>query len=290
MADSIQVLPNTKQALITDFVQRELKAAVNLLGAVTDVSRFAVKGAKSIAFPKLTSFSITDRSFGSAGDATALTDSVDTLSLDVNAYVASLIDASDEIQSSVEYKMEAMARMASAHGRYVDEKIIAVLSGGYADYINAAASAADITKNNVVDLRAALVRNNARLDDLYLAVSPDQEAALLKIDDFVRADAYGNSNIPAGVIGRVFGFNVILNNQIPAQTVYAFASEGLAIGFQKAPSMSEQAANEYGADSVRIAMDQLFGVKALQTAQGVKLDGSTSVAAGKSGLIFSLNE
>ena len=47
--------------------------------------------------------------------------------------------------------------------------------------------------------------------------------------------------------------------------------------------MDEQPANEYGVGAVRVAMDQLFGVKAMQT-------GLKGAAAGKSPLIIGLND
>jgi hypothetical protein len=290
MSDAIQVLSNTKQELIASFVQRELISKSVLADKVLDVSRFCVKGAKSIAFPKLTSYTVVDRDFGSAGASTNLTDSSDILLLDVNAYVATLIDASDVIQSTIEFKMESLASMAKAHAKYVDSKVIATLSAGYADYINATASAANITEANIIDMRAALVKNEADMNSLYLAVSADQEASLLKISNFVKSDAYGVSNIANGVIGRVYGFNVVVSTQLAAKTAYAFSTEGIVLGFQKGPAVTEQMANEYGANSVRIAMDQLFGTKAVQTARGTKLDLSTSVASGKSAFIFTLNQ
>ena len=48
---------------------------------------------------------------------------------------------------------------------------------------------------------------------------------------------------------------------------------GLAIGFQAAPNMSSQPANEFGTTAVREAMDQLFGLVGLQL--GEKAVGAT---------------
>jgi len=261
------------------------------LGLCQDVSRFAVKGVKSISFPKLTSYTATERSFGSAGDATALTDSVDKLELNKSYYIASVIDGADELQSSIEWKTESLARKSSAIGRAIDGLVVATLSASYADYINTTASAADITEANIVDLHTALIRNEANPNGLYLAISPDSEGAMLKIANFIRSDAYGNPNgVQMGIVGKVFGFNVVVSTLLAAKRVYAFSDEAIAIGFQKSPSYTEQPDNTFGANGVRIAMDTLVGAKALHTAEGVKMDGSTSVASGKSGLVFTLNQ
>lgn len=289
MVDVAQTLDTTKADLVANFVQRELKAKVSLLQTVMDVSRFCTLNAKSISFPKMTSYSVTNRTVGSQGFASALTDSVDKLELSYNAFSAGIIDSSDLIQSSLEWKMEMLARQASAHGRYVDGSIISVMSGSHCDYINTLASAANITEANVITLRKGLVQNNAPTDQMYLAVSADQEAVFLGISNFIDASKYGEANIQTGVIGKIFGMKVIVNTQLPAKTVYAYASEGIAVGFQKAPAVAEQADVSYGTGGLKVAMDQLFGVKALETAAGKKLDGTTDVAAGKSALIFALN-
>jgi hypothetical protein len=292
MSDSIQISSGaTKADIITSFVQRELQAAVKLLGLCQDVSRFAVKGAKSISFPKLTSYTAVDRSFGSASEAAVLTDSVDKLELNHQYTVSSIIDSGDALQSSIEWKTEALSRKSSAIGRAIDGLVIATLSAAYCDYINTTASAAVITEDNIVDLHTYLIRNEANPNGLYLAIDPASEGSMLKIDNFIRTSDYGNSNgVQNGVIGKVFGFNVIVSNLLTANTVYAFSDEAVAVGFQKAPSYSEQPDNRYGSMGVRICMDTLVGAKALHTAEGKKKDGSTSVASGKSGLIFTLNQ
>lgn len=50
------VLTNTKQDLIAAEVLRELKENATLLPMVKDYSHLAIKGAKSISLPKLSSF------------------------------------------------------------------------------------------------------------------------------------------------------------------------------------------------------------------------------------------
>lgn len=262
----------TKQDLIAAIVQKELKFKAKLMGSVTDVSQFAVKGAKTISFPKLTSFTVIDRASAAAGDASVLTSSVDQLLLDKNAYVAWLIDESDAIQSTIDAQVEFARRAASAHGRYVDEQLIATLETVGV----ATTTAGDITRDIVLDMRESLLANDADPDMFQLVVGVDQEKAMLKIAEFTRADIYGSSNIPAGMIGRVYGVPVMVHNALAAQTYYMYEKSGIAIGFQMGPNMSDQPANEYGSQSRRFAMDQLFGVSGLQL--GEKGVGATESA------------
>jgi len=259
----------TKQDLIAALVQKELAAAANLLPYVTDVSRFAVKGAKSISFPMLSSFTPINRATGAAGDAAVLTSTVDKLDLDVNAYIAWIVDSSDEIQSTIEWQTELSMRAASAHGRYVDAQVIAELEAE-----GTAVTAGAISRDIILEMRENLLLANADKNALILVVGPESETDLLKVDEFTKADIYGQAVIPNGVIGRVYGVPVLVNNQLGATAFYMFDKAGIAVGFQKGASMSVQGANQYGSGAERHALDQLFGVKALQNSALIFKDGN----------------
>ncbi len=275
-------LSSTKQDLIAALVQRELQAESKLFRTITDVSAFAVKGSKTISFPKLTSFTPINRASGAAGDAAALTASVDTLPLDQRAYVAWIIDSMDEVQTTIQAQMEFAKRAASGHGRYVDNQVISQLETVAFQSVNGGVPA-DITQDNILDMRRDLLKENADLNRLTLAVGFDQERVMLDIPDFVRSDAYGSSNIPNGVIGRLYGVPVVLSNLIGSQQALMYEKSACAIGWQRGPAMDKQPANEYGVGSERHAMDQLFGTKGMQLGEG-------SAAAGKSPLAIKLRD
>lgn len=266
MADLItgntQLAP-TKQDLVAAMVQRELAFQAKLMRTVTDVSRFAVKGAKSISFPKLTSFTIVNRTSGAQGDSSVLTATNDKLDLDQNAYCAWVIDSFDLAQTTIEAELEFAQRAASAHGRYVDTRIIATLEAAGV----ATATPGNITRDIVLEMREGLLTRHADLAKLRLVIGPDQESEMLKISQFTEAQIYGNSNVPSGVIGSVYGVEVMLHTGVGASTYYMYEDSGLAVGFQKGPQMSEQGANEFGTGAKRVAMDQLFGTKGLQLGQ-----------------------
>ncbi len=253
-------LATTKNDLITSLVQRELKFAAKLLPTITDVSQYAVKGVRSISFPKLTSFTVVNRTSGVAGDASALTASVDKLDLNFNAYVAWLIDSFDDIQTSINAQAEFAMRAASAHGRYVDTQISTALlaAAGYP------AGAGDITKAKILDMREFLLSNDAIMSDIVLVIAVDQEKAMLEIDEFTKNDIFGRPTIYSGQIGQVYGVPIIVHNGLSAGAAVMYEKAGLVIGFQKSPAISDQSANEYGTAARRFAMDQLFGIKGMQ--------------------------
>jgi hypothetical protein len=270
-------LSATKNDLIISLVQRELKFKAKLLRTVSDFSSYVGKGMKSVKIPKLDSFTVVNRASGAQGDSSVLTSAVDTIDLNFNAYIAWIIDSYDEIQSSIDVQMENALRAAGAQARYIDTQLIAALeSVAYLDV-----GAAPITQSLILDAREALLNKEADPSKLTMLVGTDQEKAMLAISDFVRADAYGNSNIPSGQIGSVYGMPVIVHTGVAAGKAYWYEAGGVGIAFQKNPSMSSQLANQYGTGAQRVAMDQLFGVAGLRLAE-------LGALAGKSPLVVKM--
>lgn len=270
MADAIHggslELDATKQDLVAALVQKELKFMAKLLPSVTDVSSFAVKGAQSISFPKLGSFTVTNRAAGAQGDATVIASTADQLLLDKNAYIAYIVDPSEEIESVLNWELELARRAASAHARYVDEQIISELET--AGKVFDSATVGDITRDIVLEMRKELKKRNGDEGAFMLTISPDQEESMLKINEFTRHDYYGsNGNIPSGQIGTVYGVPVMVHNGLADDQYFMYDKSALAVGFQLRPNMSEQGANEYGSRARRVAIDQKFGVKGMQINQ-----------------------
>lgn len=272
----------TKQDLIAALVQRELAFKAKLVPVITDVSMFAVPGAKSISFPKLTGFTVVDRSEGSQGDASALTATVDTMNLDFNAYVAYIIDAMTKKQANINAELEFAKRAAAAHGRYVDSQIIAALLAGAAHFQNVGADV-DVTYANLVDMQYRYLNAEGLLEEGTWLVSVSQNKAILGLTEFKDTSAFGEMVIRDGFVKQILGMPVVIHSGLASKELYLVGKEGLAIGFQSAPAMDEQKANEYGVGASRVAVDQLFGLKALHT-------GEKGAAAGKSPLILGLND
>ncbi len=272
----------TKQDLIAALVQRELAFNAKLLQYFTDVSSFAIPGSKSISFPKLTSFTVINRTEGAQGDASALTATVDTLSLDFNAYVAYIIDATTKLQSNINAEMEYAKRAAAAHGRYVDSQIIVKIAAAAAHFQNVGADV-DVTYANLIDMQSRYLTADGLIEQGAWLVSVSQNKAMVGLAEFKDVSAFGEMVIRDGYVKQLLGMPVVIHNGLAAKQLFLCGKEALAIGFQKDPAMGEQPANEYGVGAVRTAVDQLFGIKALQT-------GEKGAAAGKSPLILGLND
>lgn len=285
MADQITgntEVGNTKQDLIASLVQRELKFRAKLPQQFTDVSIFAVEGSKSISFPKLTSFTVQDRSEGQAGDAQTLTSTLDQLDLNINAYVAWIVDAMTKKQANIDVELEFARRAASAHARYVDEKIIAVMRSGAYSFQNVGADS-DVSYANILDMFEKYMSNDGLQEEGAWYMSVAQHTNAMNLTELKQLDTFGEPVVRNGVIQQLMGMPVIIHNGLADKELFLAGKESIAYGFQSAPAMDEQKANEYGVGSMRVAVDQLFGVKALQT-------GEKSAAAGKSPLILGLND
>jgi len=273
-----QIAP-TKMDLIIAVAQRELKASAQLAGFFSDKSQFATKGNKSVSFPKLTSFTAADRASGVAGAEQVVTSSVDQLLLNKNKQVLWVIDPADEIQSTLNWELETVKLAASAHGRMFDRDLVDAAMVARTEV----SVSGLITRDLILEMVEYLSKNFARKDQIALFISPAQKTAMLKISEFTQAQIFGNSVIPSGTIGQVYGVPVIEAPILTDAEFFMADKDGLAYALQKAPAYDEQKAIEYGAGAMKRTLDQLYGVKALQIAAG-------TAAAGKSGLIIGYND
>ncbi len=261
-------LAATKQDLIAALVQKELKFQAKLMGTVSDVSAFAVKGAKSISFPLASSFTVENRASATAGSIQDLTFAKEQLDLNFRAYIGWTVDSVDEYQANVDVQAEYVKRASTAHARNLDEQVLSTLdaSSGYTQ-------AAGIDKTKILNARKWLLKNQANVADCTIVVNPDDEALLLAIPDFVQAYAYGAANIPTGVIGKLYGMNVMIHQKPTLAKSFIYDKAAIAFGLQKAPQYDEQKDIRYGTGSMLAAIDQLFGFKALQLGEGLDFAG-----------------
>lgn len=257
----------TRMELIVEMVQRELAAAAKVRPLILDVSEFAVKGNKSIEFPKLSSFTVTERTDGAAVDASALTYTTDMLELNINASVQWILEKKADIQSRLQLLSANIQRAASAHARAIDTKIIQAMFAGAGNTVvyNGAA-----IEDNILDIVKELDEANAPEDNRFVLFRPKQKKLLLGVDNFVQADKYG-SNVPlvSGELGMAYGLRFIMTNNSSAgfvdDVMLGFHKESTAVGFQLDPLFDEEKAIQYGAGAMRYALDQLYGVKVMQS-------------------------
>lgn len=268
----------TKADLKSALVQTELKASAKVMPFITDVSMFAKKGAKSISFPRAGSFTVENRATGVAGTNQTVAFGEDILNLDIRAHVQWAADANDEYQSTVDVEAEYIKRAVSAHARDFDSRILAG--------IKAAAGftgGGTLTIAEILNMREYILKNNGSVDNMVLMISVAKEKAMLAINDFVQSQTYGSPNtaLKTGVIGTVYGVQVVVNNLLADADALMWDKSGYCFGLQKAPNYASQDNIEYGSTAKLHVVDQLYGHKLLQ-------EGELSAGAGNSPLIASL--
>jgi len=276
-------LTETKSELIGSLVQRELINAASLTPFLEDLSSLAVKGVSSISIPKLSSFTVQDRGFGStATDNTPLTDSKDTINLSNNKIVKWGYDAADAMQSSIDYQIKAAERASSAHGRNINSEIVSLWEAVAGLNINGG-TPADITAENILTFRKFLMDNGADMSLVNFIVGTDSEKVLLGLPEFSRYDVRGGGAAPIvnGTIGSVYGIPVIVNTSIKDGQAFMVEKSGSAIAIQRAAKYGEQSDLDYGTDGKKAVVDMTYGLGGLQL-------GEAGVASTESPLICKL--
>jgi len=269
----------TKQDVVSALVSRLLIPKVNLLPTVTDVSVFAKRGMKSVSFPKAGKFTAALRPSATAGTPQTAAFATDKLDLDKPAYISFIVDDNDAYQSSVDVKSAYIERSVEGHAEFVDQQILSIL-----DTASGYQQAAGIDQTKILNARKWLLKNKARLNDLTMLVNCDDESLLLAIPEFVRADAYGSSNIPSGVVGKIYGINVKLHQDETITKSFIYSKEAIAFALQKGAAYGEETDIDYGVGTLKVAIDQLFGLKAMRLTEGLDSAG-VALAAGKSPFI-----
>lgn len=259
----------TRMDFIVETVQRELAAAAKVRPLVTDVSQFALPGNRSISFPKLGSLSVQKLSEGQAADAQALTATEDQLDLDQLASVQFILKKQSEIQSRVAFEQTMIQRAASAHARQVDTDIIEAMAAGAASGNDVTYNGSDI-EDNILSVVQKLDEANAPEEGRFLLFRPAQKKLILSVANFVQAERYGsNIAVMQGELGMAYGLRFVMSNIATSTfidaTMIGFHREALALGFQMDPMIDEEKDIKWGAGSKRVAVDQLYGYKVMQS-------------------------
>ena len=266
-------------AIATADVQAQKADQAVLVNTILDLSPRVGPGMKSISIPKVSGMSanaIPDN--GSDSTSSGMTVGVDTLVLSSKREVADYIyDTS--LDSAVDLKE---AFFASAPGVYVEDMestIYAELDGASAsnpDHILQMSGASNLVPT-IADIRLAaklLDIQKYPQSDRYLAVNPTIKHAIQSFTEVASAANWGNSDgLQKGIIGELYGFKIVMSNQVTADTCIAYHKSAMAFAFQReiTPVMSrqEEKAREF------VALRGHYGQKILNSGKGCVLLNAT---------------
>lgn len=237
---------STEMDLILSIVQEELIRSAKLRPTVMDFSASAGKGIKSIDIPRFdTHFAApaTQNPDGETAPTSQTIDfAVDTINLDKWTNLPYEIPDRVETQSMIPVAATLAESAGKTYGNYVDDRIIESLrlaadgTGGLPDHrIQLSGGTNDeITLSDIVAARRLLNKAEVSESDRWLLVSPEQEEAMLNIDNFIHADKYGaRTALLDGEIGKVYGFRVMVHNGLSAAEAIAYQKQAVGVAVQK---------------------------------------------------------
>lgn len=250
----------TKNDLIISRVQRELISKAVVMPSISDFSAFAGKGMKSIEVPRAGSFSVENRATTVEATLANVTYATDAIQLNRRDVVAWVVDADDEVESTVALEADLAGRAARAHAKNFDTQVIAGLEADS----TATTTVGAITKDIFLEMRETLLSAEADPSQLTFLCGPDSESTLLSIAEFTEADKYGSAVVPSGVLGRLYGVEVRMSTQIGATTFYMYDKDGYGFAIQRQPNMGSVPNPLLGSTATVKALDMKWGHDQLQ--------------------------
>lgn len=234
-------------------------------------------GVDKLKIPRAGGFTVGDKSENTAVDAQTITYATDDLNLDKHKVIQVLVEKYAQIQSDVNVLSDIAARAGKAMALQIDTDIITALaltSASAPDHRIAYAGSV-IAQADILNAKKLLTIQNVPTSECYLGISPTEEAAMLAIADFVRADGYGNANgLQLGVLGTIYGFKVIVHTGFADAASLVWHPSHVGVGIQ------EQITFEQMLDlpnlAQRFSWDMIYGVKTLDSGKRGVLLGSAS--------------
>jgi len=252
----------TEMELIASIVEENRLANTVLMNTTEDRSNLLQPGIKSLELPR---FHATDsagfRRFGDPdtqnpdGETPVALKTV-TLDVDIinlNQWKNLSYRLPDRVvaQNRVNLISEFAAQAGKDMARYMDESVRvvyatltqAVTYDGPAD-ADIPALTATISLSNIAQARLILDKQYVSSMNRFLIISPAQEKAIIKMDNFVNADQYGSREaLLNGEVGRIYGFTVIKSTLLADDESYAVHKHCVNTAMQKALDYETQRAD-----------------------------------------------
>lgn len=269
MSIGISDVSATSQDLVSSIVQDTLKEKSKLLPFMADYSALAGKGTNQISVPRRTQFAAEDKVEDTDLTVQSLTFAADVIDVSLHKAIYSELQDFANMKSNVNIEAQIIQEMADEAALQFDRDAITELrlaSAAAPDHILDYADAAGNTLalEDIAEARRLLNIQNVPMTDRYMLISPDKEKDLLAIDNFISAERYASREaLVNGVIGRIFGFDVIMHNELAAVETIMFHKSACGYAFSLNPTFERdrnlrQVASEY-------LLQNLYGVQVLDT-------------------------
>lgn len=263
-----------------------LRATENALVAAGLVKRYdaLVKSrGQTIQIPNISNLSVTAKTANT--DVTTQTVTETATTLNINKWYESSFAIEDmvSVQSNYDLRSEYSNKAGYAIAKQVDSDVLGLYTGLTTTDVGSYGT--DIGDATIVAAYLTLNVNDLPLEDRSIIIHPNQLAAIMKIDKFVKADFLGEYNQATPVKkgpnsrymwGNIYGVPVYYTNNVPTTagtpTQYhnlMIHKEAFALALQQAPRL--QAAYWLPSLAWRVVVDVIYGVSALRTTGGVSM-------------------
>jgi N4-gp56 family major capsid protein len=283
MANEIGVteVDSARQQVVANIVQTVLKQESILMPTVTDYSRFAGPGAKSVDINRRTQFAAADKAENTNLTAQEITFAADNIALSKHKAIYAKIERIAGLQANVEVSAEVLMEQAKELALQIDKDLIVQLKlvstsapDHLLDYANTPTDT--LAQADILEARRLMNVQKVPMQDRFMVISPDQEKAVLSISDFVRADAYGSAGgLINAELGRLYGFTVLMHTELSAAHSLFYHKSHVGWAMQLNPEF----ATNFDLPSVsdEYLLHQIYGVKVLDSGKrGVFFNGSGS--------------
>jgi hypothetical protein len=179
-----------------------------------------------------------------------ITETQQTLTLSLQAYVAFLVEDIAEIQSKVDLRGKYTDKAGYSLQAFVEGDATSGLASLPSAFTNLVGTlGVDPTDDDLLTAKSNVDRADAPSADRFWYVSPGFHNALLKIDKFIRAEDYvlEGSPVKNGLVGTTYGSPVYMstlaaNNPNVAGQAYGWYSHkrGVALIMQRMPTVHTQ--------------------------------------------------
>lgn len=201
---------------------RELQENQRVVNSIMDYTPFTL-GTRASGYNGPTLSGLTVRTLPASDSDDPSRDAIEISFNQKKGCVFTLSDI-DVAQSDVDQVSELTAQAAEALLDDYDEYIVGLMVAGLsatAGFKNTIADTTNhkLTATDIKDARKKLNLQKAPRRGRYMAIHPDLEGDLFDIPDFVSRDKIADTTaMKDGVIGRILGFDVIVNADIPKVT------------------------------------------------------------------------
>jgi hypothetical protein len=258
--------------IVDTYVQQYLWQNAILVNTITDRSSQATKGVKQIDIGRRTALAAETKNAGVDFTGTNFTWSADSLVLNLHEGVYTILEDAADIESVIAQDPAIMQSSVEALVTKLEAAIYTQLAATKAagpDHRIKWKTASTLSLADVLEARRLLNNQNVPLMDRFMAIHPDQEVQALALKNFIDASKYGDpQNMPLinGEIGRIYGFRVVVSNNVTTNTGLFYHRSHVAFARQLNLTWERERALKSG--GTEFLMQQKYGVKVLD--QGVR--------------------